>query len=66
MEVKRLVTSFGVCGGSGGGGAFARALVEVKAGRTYRVEAGHGGRSRRRWGAVPREAKVAECWRRVT
>ena len=45
VEVKRLVTSFGVCGGSGGGGAFARALVEVKAGRTYRVEAGHGGRS---------------------
>ncbi|CAE7777072.1 unnamed protein product [Symbiodinium microadriaticum] len=45
VEVKRLATSYGVCGGSGGGGAHARALVEVRAGRTYRIEAGRGGRS---------------------
>ncbi|CAE7473708.1 unnamed protein product [Symbiodinium sp. CCMP2592] len=44
VELKPLVTSYGICGGSGGGGAYARAMVEVKAGRTYRVEAGRGGK----------------------
>ena len=30
VELKALITFYGICGGSGGGGAHARALVEVK------------------------------------
>ena len=44
VELKPLVTSYGVCGGSGGGGAQVRAVVEVKAGHTDRIEAGRGRR----------------------
>ena len=44
VELKPAVTSFGVCGGSGGGGSHVHAVVPVKAGHFYRIEAGPGGR----------------------
>ncbi|CAE7560178.1 unnamed protein product [Symbiodinium sp. CCMP2456] len=44
LSLKSFDTSYGICGGSGGAGAHVRALVEVKGGHTYRIEAGRGGR----------------------
>ncbi|CAE7563300.1 unnamed protein product [Symbiodinium natans] len=44
ISLKSARKSCGICGGSGGAGAHVRALVKVKAGRTYRIEAGQGGK----------------------
>ena len=44
LRLESFDSSYGICGGSGGAGAYVRALVEVKGGHTYRIEAGRGGR----------------------
>ncbi|CAE7938155.1 unnamed protein product, partial [Symbiodinium necroappetens] len=44
LSLESFDSSYGICGGSGGAGAHVRALVEVKGGHTYRIEAGRGGR----------------------
>ncbi|CAK0859843.1 unnamed protein product [Prorocentrum cordatum] len=43
VTVKLATSEAWVCGGGGGGGAHVKALVEMKAGQTYRIEVGDGG-----------------------
>ena len=43
ITIEPAIQTVGICGGSGGSGSHVTALVELKAGRRYRLETGLGG-----------------------